>query len=222
MQAVMHAFLITGGERESRISTVEKLLSEHDVLPHNALVLAIGEEETSIGIAAVREWERALALSGYGSGNTAGIIYHAHLLTAEAQQALLKTVEEPPASCIIVLETETPALLLPTIVSRVWQLPLPHKSRTQHAEDIKKTLAAAVQNSTGHIFSLSETVAGDKESAAAFIEQTIHTFAAELTGKKRTSYILRLALTAQKQLAANVNPKLVIDTFLLGVRAGQA
>ncbi|TSC65493.1 MAG: DNA polymerase III subunit gamma/tau [Candidatus Berkelbacteria bacterium Gr01-1014_85] len=57
------------------------------------------------------------------------IIDEAHMLTKEANNALLKTLEEPPSHLIIILATTEPRKLLPTIISRCqhyrFQLPEP-------------------------------------------------------------------------------------------------
>lgn len=50
------------------------------------------------------------------------VIEEAHLLNIEAANALLKVLEEPPASTVFVLTTEKPELLLPTIYSRLSRL----------------------------------------------------------------------------------------------------
>lgn len=52
------------------------------------------------------------------------LIEDAHELGHEAQNALLKTLEEPPAAAVIILTTRNEQLLLPTIRSRVEHLPL--------------------------------------------------------------------------------------------------
>ena len=52
------------------------------------------------------------------------IIDHADLMTAQAQNALLKTIEEPPQYAVIMLLTENAQLLLPTINSRCVMLRL--------------------------------------------------------------------------------------------------
>lgn len=46
------------------------------------------------------------------------IINNAHLMNKESQNGLLKTLEEPPIFLIIILITDSPNLLLPTIISR--------------------------------------------------------------------------------------------------------
>ncbi|MFH1112546.1 MAG: DNA polymerase III subunit delta' [Pseudomonadota bacterium] len=47
------------------------------------------------------------------------VIDDAHTMNAAAQNALLKTLEEPPAGRILILVTSKPFLLLPTVRSRV-------------------------------------------------------------------------------------------------------
>src|SRR5690606_112650 len=46
------------------------------------------------------------------------VIDDAHALTRESGNALLKTLEEPPPKCVIILTTDQPDALLPTIRSR--------------------------------------------------------------------------------------------------------
>jgi len=47
------------------------------------------------------------------------IIEEAHTLTPEGQNALLKTLEEPPQHAVVILQANNKASLLPTILSRV-------------------------------------------------------------------------------------------------------
>lgn len=52
------------------------------------------------------------------------IIDHADIMTPQAQNALLKTIEEPPKYAVIMLLTENAETLLPTITSRCVMLKL--------------------------------------------------------------------------------------------------
>lgn len=79
------------------------------------------EEGKSIGIEAIRQLERFLSLKVPGEKpyDRAAIIENSHLLTTEAQNALLKTLEEPPKGTIVLLTADRVQSLLPTIQSRV-------------------------------------------------------------------------------------------------------
>lgn len=54
-----------------------------------------------------------------------GIIYDADRMNAEAQNALLKTLEEPPSESLIILATGNAGVLLPTTISRCRTITLP-------------------------------------------------------------------------------------------------
>ncbi len=73
----------------------------------------------SIGIEAAREVKTFLWQKPNTSGRRALIIDNAELLTTEAQNALLKITEEPPASSLLILITSDIESILPTIVSRL-------------------------------------------------------------------------------------------------------
>jgi replication-associated recombination protein RarA len=84
--------------------------------------LVIGPEGSkSIGIEAIRQLEHFLSLKVPSKTvhNRVVIVDDAHLLTIEAQNALLKTLEEPPEGTLIILTTRNDQALLPTIRSRV-------------------------------------------------------------------------------------------------------
>jgi DNA polymerase-3 subunit delta' len=68
------------------------------------------------------------------------VIDNAHTMTPPAQNALLKTLEEPPPSSMLVLVTPAPGGLLPTIRSRCQPLrfqPLPPALLRQHLEEAR-------------------------------------------------------------------------------------
>ena len=64
---------------------------------------------------------------GYTSGTHRkfGLIHEADRMNVEAQNALLKTLEEPPPETTMILTTANPSALLPTTRSRCQILPLP-------------------------------------------------------------------------------------------------
>ncbi len=76
-------------------------------------------DANSIGISQIRQLIKNLQLKPMQSPTKLVIIHHAHLLTIEAQNALLKTLEDPPSYVQIVLITPQPQTLLSTILSRI-------------------------------------------------------------------------------------------------------
>ena len=77
-----------------------------------------------IKIDQVRQLQRELALSPYLGRCKICIVADFHQATAEAANALLKTLEEPPETAHLVLTATDATLLLPTIVSRCQVLAL--------------------------------------------------------------------------------------------------
>lgn len=85
----------------------------------------IGTSEPSISIEVVRDLQRFFKLKVAGDqkdGNRIVIIENAGRMSTEAQNALLKTLEEPPAGSMIILTTQSVDELLPTISSRTQSL----------------------------------------------------------------------------------------------------
>ncbi|MDD5432251.1 MAG: AAA family ATPase [Candidatus Omnitrophica bacterium] len=66
----------------------------------------------------IRQLQRDINLRPYEGRSKVFIIDDAHNLTAEASNALLKILEEPPRNSLIILTTSKPELLFKTVVSR--------------------------------------------------------------------------------------------------------
>lgn len=83
------------------------------------------EKPTSIGVDDVRhQLVDDIVIRPYSSRYKIYIIDEAELLTVQAQNALLKTIEEPPAYGIIIFLTNNAEIFLPTILSRCVMLNL--------------------------------------------------------------------------------------------------
>ena len=82
-------------------------------------VTVIGTEgKSSVGVEAIRDLRRDIHIYPNDLERKIYIIEDAHTMTAQAQNALLLTLEEPPAYAFILLLCENSALLLETIKSR--------------------------------------------------------------------------------------------------------
>lgn len=77
------------------------------------------EARASIGIDQVRAIRSEVAYGPYEGKYTVYVLTPADRIPPEAQNALLKLLEEPPPRTVIVLVAESPHALLPTVTSRV-------------------------------------------------------------------------------------------------------
>ena len=81
-------------------------------------ILERGPEEKSISIESVREFIKMLSLGSFLGSYKIGIIKEASYLSEEAKSALLKTLEEPKPSVIVMLLVDDISDLPATIISR--------------------------------------------------------------------------------------------------------
>jgi DNA polymerase-3 subunit delta' len=77
-----------------------------------------------ISVKQMRELEKAMYQASEKDKWKVGIVLEADRMGVEAENAFLKTLEEPPDRCLLLLITSSPDRLLPTILSRCVQLPL--------------------------------------------------------------------------------------------------
>ena len=85
-------------------------------------LVKIPKDKKQIGIDPVRRAATEMAVKPVAPGPRVAIVDPAEQMTLEAQSAILKLLEEPPGWAVIVLVTDNPASLLPTIRSRCQRL----------------------------------------------------------------------------------------------------
>lgn len=92
---------------------------------HPDIIKVTHEKPNSISVDDIREQvNNTVMIKPYQGPYKVYIIDHAELMTPQAQNALLKTIEEPPQYVVIMLLTENAEVLLPTITSRCVMLKL--------------------------------------------------------------------------------------------------
>ena len=92
---------------------------------HPDLIYVTHEKPTSMGVDDIREQiNDTIMVRPYSSQYKIYIVDEAQKMTVQAQNALLKTIEEPPAYAVIMLLTTNPDAFLQTILSRCVQLKL--------------------------------------------------------------------------------------------------
>ena len=76
------------------------------------------EDRATLGVATIRDIKNEVYTRPVMADYKAVIVHEAHLATTEAQNAMLKMIEEPPEKVVFFLICDTLAPILPTIISR--------------------------------------------------------------------------------------------------------
>ncbi|MGE5431426.1 MAG: ATP-binding protein [Syntrophomonadaceae bacterium] len=100
--------------------TLEELKEELEKKVRNPYYKINLQGANNIKISSIREIKKFQSLTYEEAKYRAVIISDAHLMNDEAQNALLKSLEEPPEGMIFFLITPFKNELLPTILSRCW------------------------------------------------------------------------------------------------------
>lgn len=95
-------------------------------------------EEDSIKVEEIRELLHRTQLRPFEARRKIFIIKHVEDLTAESANTLLKTLEEPTASSLILLTSSVPEKVLETVKSRCHKITLYPLSKTRLAQSLKK------------------------------------------------------------------------------------
>ena len=150
---MFHSILITGGTSEKKLNKAKDIFSEKNNLTIEALpadrqelnneaiinnpdfILIKPEDDKSIGIKKVRILKKKISRKPFQQKYKIIFIKNAESLTIEAQNALLKTLEEPPSHTIIILSVPCETSLLPTIQSRCRIFHLPREKISPPSKD---------------------------------------------------------------------------------------
>ncbi len=105
---------------------------EFEILPKpliDYLEIVPDPEKKNIGIETVRQIKNFLSQTPFKSSKRFLLIDQAETLTQEAQSALLKIVEEPFPSSLIILISPDPSVFLPPLASRLVKIYFPRFSQ---------------------------------------------------------------------------------------------
>lgn len=222
----MQSFLIVGKEQKSRAEQIQKLITEFSVHTFDTTRFSSFDDKkekqkTSIGIEDIRTLQETMLLKPMRGEKKAVIIHDAQLLTTEAQNALLKTLEEPPAHTIIIIESTTKEALLPTVLSRCKVIEL--QSAIAVSDEEKEYYAAVIKNlqtnDIGYKLKLAEEWGKSREEALQHLEKLIFSLRKRLlqnleqpeNTKKITAIVKRIQEGYGIITATNVNVRLALE-----------
>jgi DNA polymerase III delta prime subunit len=176
----MTSFMVISTDKEKRKTYIAEYCQTLHISKFDQTLIekdsALKQNMQSIGIEEIKNLQKKIFLKPLQSETKAIIIEDAHLLTVEAQNALLKVLEEPPDHTIIILASESREQLLSTIISRCQVVTLEEEKKTlteEEKNEFENLLENLPSSIIGDRLKQAELLSKDKEKATEWIEKAI-------------------------------------------------
>lgn len=214
----MTAYLIVSPNPESQEKTLKRICQKLKLNfnPHYPDTLII-KPAKSIGIDQIRQIKDFLSKKNWqGRGKKLVVIWEAQLMTLEAQNAFLKTLEEPPSPSVIFLLARNKSALLATIISRCHLVFLPSLPQPPSIASGQTILPPS---SLAQRLQLAQSIGQDREKTKNWLENFIFQLQQKLIQSEdnltQLAHQIKLAQQARQMLDDNVHPQRVMDWLML-------
>jgi len=193
-------------------------------------VFYVQTDKQELSIDLIRQLQIWIQRGPYESTLKFGVIYDAHLMNLEAQNAVLKTLEEPPPYGKLILLTSAPDRFLPTILSRLQWVRLPRTEESLIDPDDApewvpelNTLLLKKKATSTDIFPVTEEIGKERKDLGFFFE-TFETFLKNKLADPETdpiefekaAKVFEASLRAEQEIFRRYgNSQLALDNLLL-------
>lgn len=214
-------YLIVGDKEQTREVT-KKLAASFGIdidktSPDIFIISPQNGTSTHISIDQIRTLKKSIFQKPFVGKFKFILITQADALTTQAQNSLLKILEEPPAHAIIVLEAKNKAAILPTIRSRV----ITQVVKKETKENLKSILLKEPDT-----IKLLENVTSVEDPILWLDDQIIglykllgtNTQSAKQISPAQIGDTIEKCINTKKMIAANVNPTFALINLIFSLK----
>ncbi len=215
----MIAKLIIHPDLSARVGEIEKILASQELKKDHVDVLWMEEEK--LGVEQAKKIRQHLSLKPYSAQGRAVVVLNFQVMTPDAQNSLLKTLEEPPIEAIILLAADSDKDILLTILSRIQSVILGSEVTPESSEsidsgqdrmtnlnpEIEKLLNSTIEQRFEFIEKLE-----DKE---AFLQSLLEYFHHKLSNHSNYLEFTKELMKAEEWRDANGNIRAILEYLML-------
>ncbi|MBI2040262.1 hypothetical protein HYT18_04250 [Candidatus Microgenomates bacterium] len=216
----MIAKLLISPSLEERVKEIGKILASHipggnsNIKNHPDILYF--PSDSKLGIEQARKIKEHFSLKPYSARGRGVVLEDASSLTPEAQNALLKILEEPPHEALLILGAPSDNKFLPTILSRCQVVRIQETADSRQeknfSQDLEKLLKSDIQERFEYIEKLTER----EEFFHSLIEYFHQNLSSHLTSGN-TDYMdfVKEVLQAEEWAKQNVNIRAILEYLML-------
>jgi DNA polymerase-3 subunit delta' len=161
----------------------------------------------------VRGLKESAVIKPTSGKNKIYILMDAENITVQAQNALLKLIEEPPNNVFIILTADNPEIFLETIRSRVYKISV---GNTDFRHEIPTDLIAAIKSGNEYHSLVLLSKAVDRESVYRLL-YGLDIALYDNFSEQKAVFIHDRINTALEGLKGNLSAKLVVTSFCASI-----
>lgn len=213
----MSTYIISSKNLKKALEEAGEIIDQEKV---DRFEQVVDEFEKDLGIEDVRNIKKKIFLKPLRGNRKSNVLVLKKGATIDAQNAMLKLLEEPPESSIIIIVAQNYHIFLPTILSRVKVIEV-NDERKLKDDGLVQILE---MGGAGDSLYLAETVGKDKEKAIIWLEDAILSARAKMLadpeGEQALKYqkIVRDLEKAHYDLKnTNVNTRLALENLFLNI-----
>jgi DNA polymerase III gamma/tau subunit len=215
----MNTFIIASLSQEKSRGEADKIIESYKISEFDIEII---ETEKALGIEDVRNIQKKIFLKPFKGEKKAIILNLYSGVSEEAQNSMLKFLEEQPDSTLIFLLSETHHIFLPTIISRAKVIELASQQAESNSESIERILNLS---GIGERLFLAQEIAKDKNEAIKWLEEVIlsarEKMIQTLDDKKESlrlrKIIHKIELTHYDLKTTNANHRLALENLFLDI-----
>lgn len=216
-------YIFVGSKKEDFSEFVNKIHGKEVEKSPDVHILD-STEKNSIGIEEIKDFQKEMMYKPFEEEKQIGIIKEAEKLTPQAQNALLKTLEDSPDTSIYILFVDNERNLLPTIRSRGKIVYSKFRKEIETDDSIKDILNIDLLKQFETVEEYSKT----KEKSLLLISSIEEVFKNKLEldikngnidSSKKTLSSLKLLQESREKISANCNRRLTLEAMFIHLNA---